>query len=49
MGNLPSGSEAEISIRMVGQLPIEADGQLRFTLPSVLSHTILQKDPAAIQ
>ena len=36
LGNLPSGSEAEISIRMVGELPIEADGQVRFTLPSVL-------------
>lgn len=36
LGNLPSGSEAEISIRMVGELPIEADGRVRFTLPSVL-------------
>ena len=36
LGNLPSGSEAEISIRMVGELPIDADGRVRFTLPSVL-------------
>ena len=36
LGNLPPGSEAEISIRMVGELPIEADGRVRFTLPSVL-------------
>ena len=36
LGNLPSGSEAQISIKMVGELPIEADGQVRFTLPSVL-------------
>ena len=36
LGNLPSGSEAQISIKMVGELPIEADGRVRFTLPSVL-------------
>ena len=36
LGNLPSGSEAEISIKMVGELPIEGDGRVRFTLPSVL-------------
>jgi len=36
LGNLPSGSEAEIKLRMVGELPIEADGRVRFTLPSVL-------------
>ena len=36
LGNLPSGSEAEINIRMVGELAIDADGHVRFTLPSVL-------------
>ncbi|XP_065918773.1 von Willebrand factor A domain-containing protein 5A-like [Dysidea avara] len=36
LGNLPSGSKAKINIRMVGELPIEADGCVRFTLPSVL-------------
>ena len=36
LGNLPSGSEAQISIKMVGELPIEPDGRVRFTLPSVL-------------
>ena len=36
LGNLPSGSKVEINIRMVGELPIEADGSVRFTLPSVL-------------
>ena len=36
LGNLPSGSEAEIKLRMVGELPIEADGRVRFALPSVL-------------
>ena len=36
LGNLPSGSEADIKLRMVGELPIEADGRVRFTLPSVL-------------
>ena len=36
LGNLPSGSEAQISIKMVGELPIDPDGRVRFTLPSVL-------------
>ena len=36
LGNLPSGSEAEIKLRMVGELSIEADGRVRFNLPSVL-------------
>ena len=36
LGSLLSGSEAEIKLRMVGELPIEADGRVRFTLPSVL-------------
>jgi len=36
LGNLPSGSEAKIKLRMVGELPIDADGRVRFTLPSVL-------------
>ena len=36
LGNLPSGSEAQINIKMVGELPIETDGRVRFTLPSVL-------------
>jgi len=36
LGNLPSGSEAKIKLRMVGELPIEANGRVRFTLPSVL-------------
>ena len=36
LGNLPSGSEAEIKLRMVGELPIEGDGRVRFNLPSVL-------------
>jgi len=36
LGNLPSGSKAEINIRMVGELPIDVDGHVRFTLPSVL-------------
>ena len=31
LGNLPSGSEAEIKLKMVGELPIEADGRVRFT------------------
>ena len=36
LGNLPSGSEADIKLRMVGELTIEADGRVRFTLLSVL-------------
>ena len=36
LGNLPSGSVAEIKLRMVGELPIDSEGRVRFTLPSVL-------------
>ena len=36
LGNLPSGSNAEIKLKMVGELSIEADGRVRFSLPSVL-------------
>ena len=36
LGNLPSGSKAVIKLKMVGELPMEADGRVRFTLPSVL-------------
>ena len=45
LGNLPSGSEAVIELRMVGELPMEADGRVWFTLPSVLDPCdTLQKD-----
>ena len=44
LGNLPSGSEAQISIKMVGELPIEADGRVRFTLPSVLKPRYTPED-----
>ena len=36
LGNLPSDSKTEMNMRMVGELPIEGDGHVRFTLPSVL-------------
>ena len=36
LGNFPSESEAVIKLKMVGELPMEADGRVRFTLPSVL-------------
>ena len=36
LGNLPSGSKPEIKMRMVGERPIEGDGHVGFTLPSVL-------------
>ena len=36
LGNLPPGKEAEIHLTMVGELGIEADGSVRFVLPTVL-------------
>ena len=36
LGNLPPKSEAELHLKLVGELPIDAEGGVRFTLPSVL-------------
>ena len=36
LGNLPVQTEAEIHLKLVGELPIDAEGGVRFTLPAVL-------------
>ena len=36
LGNLPPGKEAEIHLTMVGELGIDAEGSVRFSLPAVL-------------
>ena len=36
LGNLPVLAEAEIHLKLVGELPIDAEGGVRFTLPAVL-------------
>ena len=36
LGNLPPGKEAEIHLTMVGELEIDAEGSVRFALPTVL-------------
>ena len=36
LGNLPVRAEAEINLKLVGELPIDAEGGMRFTLPAVL-------------
>ncbi|XP_071988858.1 von Willebrand factor A domain-containing protein 5A-like isoform X2 [Engystomops pustulosus] len=37
VGNLPPGQEAEVTLKYVRELPIEADGAVRFVLPAVLN------------
>ncbi len=36
LGNLPSQKEAEIQLQLVGELPIDAEGSVRFSLPTSL-------------
>lgn len=36
LGNLPPKSDAELHLRLVGELPLDAEGEVKFTLPSVL-------------
>jgi len=36
LGNLAAGSEAEVHLKLAGELPIDAEGGVRFTLPAVL-------------
>jgi len=36
LGNLPPQKEAEIQLQLVGELPIDAEGSVRFSLPSIL-------------
>ena len=36
LGNLPPGKEAQIQLQLVGELGVDAEGGVRFTLPSTL-------------
>ena len=36
LGNLPSKTEAELYLKIAGELPVDVEGGVRFTLPSVL-------------
>ncbi|KAM9331056.1 von Willebrand factor A domain-containing protein 5A-like [Gastrophryne carolinensis] len=44
VGNLPPGEEAEITLKYVQELPVEADGAVRFVLPAVLNPRCTPKD-----
>nr|DBA23805.1 TPA: hypothetical protein GDO54_014684 [Pyxicephalus adspersus] len=37
VGNLPPGQEAEVTLKYVWGLPVEADGAVRFVLPAILN------------
>lgn len=37
VGNLLPGSQAEVTLKYVQELPLEADGALRYVLPAVLN------------
>ena len=36
LGNLPPKAEAELDLKLVGELPLDAEGAVRFSLPAVL-------------
>ncbi|XP_040191526.1 von Willebrand factor A domain-containing protein 5A-like [Rana temporaria] len=44
VGNLPPGQEAEVTLQYVLELPVEADGAVRFVLPAVLNPRYTPKD-----
>ncbi|XP_073467333.1 von Willebrand factor A domain-containing protein 5A-like isoform X2 [Aquarana catesbeiana] len=44
VGNLPPGQEAEVTLKYVRELPMEADGAVRFVLPAVLNPRYTPKD-----
>lgn len=37
VGNLPPGSKAALTLKYVQELPLEADGALRYVLPAILN------------
>lgn len=37
MGNLHPGSKAALTLKYVQELPLEADGSLRYVLPAILN------------
>ena len=50
LGNLPPKSEAQLDLSLAGELPIDAEGAVRFTLPAVLKPRYTpsgSKDPFA--
>ncbi|XP_077334259.1 von Willebrand factor A domain-containing protein 5A-like [Lithobates pipiens] len=44
VGNLPPGQETEVTLKYVQELPVDADGALRFLLPVVLNPRYSPKD-----
>ncbi|XP_018427577.1 PREDICTED: von Willebrand factor A domain-containing protein 5A-like [Nanorana parkeri] len=44
VGNLPPGQEAEVTLKYVAELSVEADGAVRFVLPAVLNPRYTPKD-----
>ncbi|XP_030043481.1 von Willebrand factor A domain-containing protein 5A isoform X2 [Microcaecilia unicolor] len=44
VGNLPPGQEAEVKLAFVQELPVEADGAVRFVLPAVLNPRYTPQD-----
>ena len=48
LGNLPPGQEAQIQLQLVGELSIDVEGGVRFSLPSTLKYTpVGSTDPMA--
>ncbi|XP_029436851.1 von Willebrand factor A domain-containing protein 5A-like isoform X2 [Rhinatrema bivittatum] len=44
VGNLPPGQEAAVTLAFVRELPVEADGAVRFVLPAVLNPRYTPQD-----
>ncbi|XP_072269680.1 von Willebrand factor A domain-containing protein 5A-like isoform X2 [Pyxicephalus adspersus] len=44
VGNLPPGKEAEVTLKYVRELPVEADGAVRFVLPAILNPRYTPQD-----
>ena len=48
LGNVPPKSEAELHLKLMGELPIDAVGGVRFALSSVLKPRIHPRDPLVL-
>lgn len=44
VGNLSPGQEADVTVKYVRELPVEADGAVRFVLPAILNPRYTPKD-----
>ncbi|XP_066458798.1 von Willebrand factor A domain-containing protein 5A-like isoform X2 [Eleutherodactylus coqui] len=44
VGNLPPGQEAAVTLKYVRELPVEADGAVRFVLPAILNPRYTPKE-----